>query len=106
MMRWNIRSTSAASAMGSGLSRDAASQVALEEAEHLRPRVGRLLLAVALGSREVQDRVPRPLVAVELVGLAEPGHLRVDLVDVGGRRVRVLEAEEPDDRAGDLAGQL
>ena len=61
----------------------AAFEVAIQEGEHLRPRLLGRSRPEALRVREVQEGVTGAVVAVELVGLAMLGELGVDLVDVG-----------------------
>src|SRR2546425_11035172 len=76
-------------------------EVPAEEGQHLLPRVLGLRGTVALGVREVQERVASALVAVELVRLAVARQLGVDRVDVGGRGIRVVQPEEADHRRRD-----
>src|SRR5215471_15748569 len=69
-------------------------QMPLEEAEDLAPTVHRLLGTVER-ALVVEEPVAGAVVAVELVRLAVPLQLRLMLVDLLGRRVLVLVAEEP-----------
>src|SRR5688572_8713217 len=80
--------------------------VLVEERQHLRPGVLGLRLPVTLGVHEVEERMPGAVVHVELVRLLELRELGVDLVHVRRRRVRVLGAEEPDERARDVLGEV
>src|SRR6476661_8923654 len=76
-------------------------QVPVEEGPDALPAVLRGLRAVA-GPFGGEERVPGALVAVELVGLPRLAEQPVQLRDVLGRRVLVLGAEQPEQRAAQV----
>src|SRR5688572_6233547 len=81
---------------------DSVTEMAREERDHLRPGIRRSGGAMALGVREVQERVPGAVVAMKLVHDSVLGERGVDAIDIGGRRIRVVVAEEADHRTLDL----
>jgi len=79
--------------------------VAGEEGEDLLPAVHGLLGAV---DRRVvvEEGVAGAVVPVELEVLAEPREFRLVLVDLGGRGVRVVVAEQAEQRRGQAGGEV
>src|ERR687885_1228394 len=76
-----------------------------EEGEHLAPAVHRLLRTVRRRV-VVEEAVPGPVVAVELVGLALLLQLCFQRVDLLGRRALVVVAEQPEHRRLEVLGVL
>src|SRR6185295_783301 len=83
-----------------------ARQVAAEKVERELPRLLRRLGPVAFGVGEVEERVAGAREAMKLVWLAQARQLGVDPIDVGRRRVGVVEAEQSEHRTGDLRGEI
>src|SRR6516165_3849914 len=85
--------------------RGSGGQVAAEPGEDLLPAVDRVFCAVG-GADHREERMPGTLVGVELIRLALRLQFLFELRDLVGRGVLVIRAEQAEQRAGQVLGEV